>query len=115
MCIRDSVQPPPKRQRTSGSYVTKKVIPEQKKQIHEDLLNLLILDFQRFHVVEDAGFRSLMKWIPGYELPNRKTISSVMIPALYHKQVSLVKQTASTEPSSVSITIFLWFFHLQNS
>ena len=31
------VQPPPKRQRTLGSYVMKKVTPEQKKQIDEDL------------------------------------------------------------------------------
>ena len=31
-----------------------------------------------------------------------------MIPALYHKQVSLVKQTVSTEASSVCVTTDIW-------
>ena len=41
----DHVQPLPKRQRTLGSYVTKKVMPEHKKRIDEELFNLFILEF----------------------------------------------------------------------
>lgn len=58
--------------------------------------------------MQDEGFKNLMKWIPGYELPSRKTISSVMVPALFHKQSALVKEKVNHEVSSVCITTDVW-------
>lgn len=47
--------PAPKRQRTIGLFVPRKITPDQKKKIDNDLLQLFILDFQPFSLVEDAG------------------------------------------------------------
>lgn len=104
----NSPQPPSKRQKTLGSYVGKKVTPDQKRKIDADLLDLFVLDFQPFSMVEDVGFKKFVKWIPGYELPSRKTISSVMIPALYHKQASLIKDKVNIEAPTVCITTDVW-------
>lgn len=102
-----SVDPPPKQQRTISNYVGRKVTPEIKRKIDKDLMDLFIKDFQPFSIVEDVGFRKYSRWIPGYELPSRKTISSIMIPAAYHKHVLFIKDLLKEAPS-VCITTDAW-------
>ena len=88
---------PVKKQKLLTSYVSKNITLDQKKQIDRDLLDLFIKDIQPFSIVEDEGFKNLMKWIPGYNLPSRKTISKSMIPALYYENLSVMKDIVSSE------------------
>ncbi|CAH0731019.1 unnamed protein product, partial [Brenthis ino] len=95
--------------------------PEEKKKVDRDLLGLFITDYQPFRIVEDEGFKNFAKNIPGYTLPNRKTISSAMIPALYHTDlasweinsfISLklvkMKELISQDARSICITTDIW-------
>lgn len=104
-----------KRQRLLSSYVPKKITPQQKKEIDRDLMNLFIKDYQPFSIVEDEGFKKFAKWIPGYDLPNRKTISNSMIPALYHENINLIKEVVSSEAESVCITTDCWTSSISES
>lgn len=58
--------------------------------------------------MEDEGFKNFAKNIPGYTLPNRKTISSAMILALYHTNLSEMKELISQDASSICITTDIW-------
>lgn len=81
---------------------------EERKRIDRDLLELFINDYQPFSIVEDKGFKHFAKNIPGYSLPGRKTISSVMIPALYEKTIGDVKEIVERDVRSVCITTDCW-------
>ncbi|BET02152.1 hATC [Nesidiocoris tenuis] len=50
----------------------------------------------------------LMSWIPGYELPSRKTLSSAHIPSLYHRCLATVKEKVAKSALSVCITTDCW-------
>ncbi|CAD7078359.1 unnamed protein product [Hermetia illucens] len=90
-----------KRQRTIGSYIAKEITSHQKNLIDRDLLDLFVKEFH-------PSFRKVIKWIPGYELPSRKTISTTMIPALYQSYVENVRDLVSREAISVCLTIDCW-------
>ncbi|XP_037921304.1 E3 SUMO-protein ligase ZBED1-like [Hermetia illucens] len=97
-----------KRQRTIGSYIAKEITSHQKNLIDRDLLDLFVKEFHPFSIVEEPSFRKVIKWIPGYELPSRKTISTTMIPALYQSCVENVRDLVSREAISVCLTIDCW-------
>lgn len=88
--IPETTHRPKKQQRLLSSYISEKMTPDKKEEIDRDLLDLFIKDYQPFSIVEDAGFKKFTKWIPGYELPSRKTISNSMIPALYHESFNMI-------------------------
>lgn len=97
-----------KRQRTIGSYIAKEITSHQKNLIDRDLLDLFVKEFHPFSIVEEPSFRKVIKWIPGYELPSRKTISTTMIPALYQSCVENVRDLVSREAISVCLTTDCW-------
>lgn len=78
------------------------------KTITEKLLLLFIKDFQPFSIVEDEGFKQFIKALnPAYELPNRKTISRTLVPALYEEQYQKCRNVA-TDIKSVCLTTDCW-------
>lgn len=79
-------------QQTMDRYgATKKISTETKRKIDEDLLDLFVDSYQPFSLVEERSFKKYARWIPGYKLPSRKTVSNTMIPALYSKTQEEVK------------------------
>ncbi|CAD7076906.1 unnamed protein product [Hermetia illucens] len=97
-----------KRQRTIGSYIAKEITSHQKNLIDRDFLDLFVKEFHPFSIVKEPSFRKVIKWIPGYELPSRKTISTTMIPALYQSCVENVRDLVSREAISVCLTTDCW-------
>ena len=66
------------------NYIHKKIPASRKKVLDDHLLSLFSSDLQPFSIVEDSGFRGLVKALnPSYEIPSRKHISKVLIPAKY--------------------------------
>lgn len=97
-------------QQTIDRYsTTKKISKEQKQKIDNDLLGLFYHGYQPFSLVEEKAFRKFVSWIPGYTLPTRKTISNVLIPALYDKTKESVKEELSVSGvEHVCLTGDLW-------
>ncbi|CAG4957002.1 unnamed protein product [Parnassius apollo] len=82
---------------------------ETKKKIDRDLLDLFIDNYQPFSLVEERAFKKFARWIPGYQLPSRKTISTVMLSALYNKTKSEMKMVLGPECNySICLTTDLW-------
>ncbi|XP_076134518.1 E3 SUMO-protein ligase ZBED1-like [Alosa pseudoharengus] len=51
----------------------------RKKELDDALLNMIVKDLQPFSIVEDEGFRALVKKLdPTYTLPSRKTLKAMM-------------------------------------
>lgn len=89
---------------------TKKNSDDLKRKIDGDLLELFIDSYQPFTLVEEKAFKKFARWIPGYQLPTRKTVSNVMIPALYKKTKEALKSELGTSCNmeSVCLTADLW-------
>lgn len=69
---------------------------------------MIALDLQPFSVVDDTGFRRLLKALdPSYVLPNRKTISNTLVPQLYSKIKEEVMVKIS-KASAVCLTTDCW-------
>lgn len=78
-----------------------------KRKIDNDVLDLFIDSYHPFTLVEERAFKKVMRWIPGYQLPTRKTISNVMIPALYNKNEETLKTTLGSI-EHLCLTADLW-------
>jgi hypothetical protein len=71
------------------------------KKINEGLLNLFTKVCQSFKVVEDEGFKNVVKLLNlAYKLPNHHTISKVHIPALHEKSLNETKEPITNESLS---------------
>lgn len=80
----------------------------QQKKLDQLLLNLLTKDFQPFSVVEDSGFRDFILALnPGYKLPTRKTLSNVLLPAVF-EEIHLKLLDVLKEVISMTITTDCW-------
>jgi hypothetical protein len=88
-----------KRKQTAiASIVPKKIIFDIQKKIDEGLLKLFTKDFQPFKVVDDEGFKNVVKLLnPSYKIPDRYTISKVQVPALHQKSVNETKELINNE------------------
>lgn len=102
---------PPRHVRQQGIEryrATKKISGDLKRKIDNDVLDLFIDSYHPFTLVEERAFKKVMRWIPGYQLPTRKTISNVMIPALYNKTVETLKTTTLGSIEHLCLTADLW-------
>lgn len=98
------------KQTSMDTYIPKKISKGQKSSIDNDLLGLFTKGFQPFSLVEEESFKKFARWIPGYELPSRKHVSSTLIPKLYEKTKAQVKQCLSNPDMVIKIcfTVDLW-------
>lgn len=79
------------------------------KQITEAIARMMILDFQPFSLVEDAGFKRLMRVVePRYQLPSRKYFSTTVLPKLYQDTIDQIQFKIKTQGSYFSCTTDLW-------
>lgn len=66
------------------------------------------MDLQPFSIVEDAAFRKFVRALnAAYELPNRKTISNSLIPALYEECKNRVMESMK-DILKISLTTDCW-------
>lgn len=95
-------------QSTISSFIPQKMEIARKKKLDSILLKLFTLDLQPFSIVEDHGFKEFVRALnPSYYLPNRKTISSTLIPAAYEQCVASVKRDI-VSATSVCLTTDTW-------
>lgn len=87
----ENVPPPPTQtlpstQKVIDGFVNKKISLEQKKKIDQDLLDLCVDGFHPFSLVEERAFKKFCRWIPGYKLPIRKTLSNSLLDETYNRE-----------------------------
>lgn len=72
-------------QRSMQTYLNpKKMSTSQKDKIDQLVMQMLIKDYQPFSIVEDEGFRNLIKILaPGYQIPSRKYLSKSLLDKMY--------------------------------
>uniref|UniRef100_A0A6P7H1Y9 Uncharacterized protein LOC114345090 n=1 Tax=Diabrotica virgifera virgifera TaxID=50390 RepID=A0A6P7H1Y9_DIAVI len=90
------------------SYIERKKVCKNKEETDNALMLLFIYDLQPFRMVESEAFRELIFGLnPNYTLPDRKTISKIMIPHLYEQCMTKVK-TLLEQGSTFCITTDCW-------
>lgn len=90
------------------AYTRRKLNVSATKKIDEALMKLFIEDYQPFSIVEDSGFRKFVTELnPSYQLPSRKTISTVLLPALFEDRYNDVKIQLK-DVLSVTLTTDCW-------
>ncbi|XP_047532135.1 E3 SUMO-protein ligase ZBED1-like [Vanessa atalanta] len=97
-----------KRQNVIDSYVPKKISKDQKQLIDRDVLELCIDSFHTFSIVEERSFIKLMRWIPGYTLPSRKTLSNSHLNLLYNSTKQKLKPQLDADCDTICITLDFW-------
>ncbi len=80
----------------------------KKKRLDLALISMVAMDMQPLSIVEDKGFIAFCKELnEKYQLPTRKTLRSVHLPALFSKTLRKIReQLQSVE--KVCITTDLW-------
>jgi len=88
----------------------------QKQQlITAKIAEMICRDMQPYSLVEDAGFRALLKAAePRYVMPSRKTFSTEIVPGLYSQKVAEVKLDVSSA-ISLAFTTDGWTSRANNS
>ncbi|XP_021203082.2 zinc finger BED domain-containing protein 4 [Bombyx mori] len=94
-------------QQIESCNTAKQISGELKRKIDSDLLDLFVDSYQPFTLVEERSFKKFVRWIPGYQLPTRKTISNVMIPTLFNKTKETLK-TELLQIENICLTADLW-------
>ncbi|XP_022826399.1 zinc finger BED domain-containing protein 1-like [Spodoptera litura] len=102
------VPPPTKKSQKMDAYINKKISTEQKKKIDQDLLDLCIDSFHPFSIVEERSFIKFCRWIPGYKLPTRKTLSNSLLDETYHRVENEIKSQVTSEVQSICLSTDLW-------
>ncbi|CAG5039081.1 unnamed protein product [Parnassius apollo] len=93
-----------KRQKKLDSFLHKKINSEQKKQINLDLLDLCTDSFHPFSIVEERAFKKFCRWIPGYQLPTRKTLSKSIMQEAYVKLYDATQTQLRQKVQSICLT-----------
>ncbi|XP_013138451.1 PREDICTED: zinc finger BED domain-containing protein 6 isoform X2 [Papilio polytes] len=82
---------------------------ENKNDIDRHIMNLFIYDMQHFSIVEDRGFRELIAFgFPNYTLPTRQFFANNMLPTLYEKTKSEIKESLNLEVVSIYVSTDMW-------
>ena len=94
----DKFEPPAKKKRMVQTSMKTSCAPKyhkdhpRKKKIDNLITEMVCLDMQPFSVVEDRGFKSLIKELePRYEMLSRRQLTRVYLPELYRKHFGNVK------------------------
>lgn len=62
--------------------------------------------FQPFRMVEDRGFRELIEYVfPNYTIPTRNFFANNMLPAIYEKVKTDLKELVRTQIKSICLTM----------
>lgn len=79
------------------------------KQITNKVMEFIALDDQPFSVVEDVGFRSLMKFMePRYVLPSRRHFAEVCLPEIHNVVATHIHELLARDIAAISFTTDIW-------
>ncbi|XP_073344212.1 LOW QUALITY PROTEIN: uncharacterized protein [Pagrus major] len=79
------------------------------KQITSKVMEFIALDDQPFSVVEDVGFRSLMKFMePRYTLPSRRHFAEVFLPEIHNIVATHIHELLARDIAAISFTTDIW-------
>ena len=79
------------------------------KQITSKVMEFIALDDQPFSVVEDVGFRSLMKFMePRYTLPSRRHFAEVCLPEIHNIVATHIHELLARDMAAISFTTDIW-------
>ena len=96
-------------QRSLDSFLRPKQCSDARaKDIVQKIVSMIIVDMRPIRIVECPGFRSLINFLePGFVMPGRKTISSII--HLQHEQgkKKLIKML-DKDASSIALTTDIW-------
>lgn len=80
----------------------------EKEAVDSSLIKMIALDYQPLSIVEDIGFLEYSKKLqPLYKPPNRKLLSSVMLPKTYQKVFTRVSELVKNV-DHVAVTTDIW-------
>uniref|UniRef100_A0A3Q3W4M7 HAT C-terminal dimerisation domain-containing protein n=1 Tax=Mola mola TaxID=94237 RepID=A0A3Q3W4M7_MOLML len=89
-------------------FVMSPIQPLELSKANEALVKMIAMDYQPFSIVEDRGFRTYTQALdPTYVLPSRATVSKRMLPNLYEKVRTELRERILTVPA-VCLTIDRW-------
>ena len=85
----------------------------RKNEIDRRIAFMMACDFQPFSIVEDYGFRSLVRELePGYDMPSRTTFSRSVVPKMYQEEKTKlfeeIKSDLNTGVESLCFTSDTW-------
>lgn len=76
------------------NFIRRPISINKSKQLDEQLIRVIVKEYQPFRVVEDPEFKKFIHMLnPNYNMPDRKTISNSFIPKMFNniKEVVLKK------------------------
>lgn len=103
------VEPPKKKlQQTALSFRAAHMSDARRKKIDKLIIEMICKDFQPISVVEDIGFKNLIKELePRYNLPSRRTIGRTLLPNTY-SQIKTKLMSILNATKYVAITTDIW-------
>ncbi|XP_047505129.1 E3 SUMO-protein ligase ZBED1-like [Pieris napi] len=94
--------------KTIAAYIYKKNADKCKSDIDQLIMDLFIMDFQPFRIVEDRGFRKLIQSaFPFYIIPTRKYFANNLLPSRY-ESLREIKMVELRNVESICITADIW-------
>ncbi|GBO20152.1 Putative AC9 transposase [Araneus ventricosus] len=88
--------------------MTKPLTVSKNKQLDEQLLRMVVKEYQPFSLVEDAEFKRFFHMLcPAYNLPTRKTLSNNILQNCFVETMSKVRESVKMAPA-VSLTMDSW-------
>lgn len=96
------------KQTTLTCYIKRPLPLKTTKQIDEQLVKMLVSEYQPLSLVDNVEFKSFCKLLnSNYELPSRKIISNSLLPQLYNSLEEMVK-TKLKDAENIAITTDGW-------
>ncbi|XP_072401153.1 E3 SUMO-protein ligase ZBED1-like [Diabrotica undecimpunctata] len=90
------------------SFACRPLSVNKSKQLDEQLIRVIVKEFQPFRVVEDPEFKKFIQMLnPNYNIPDRATISNSLIPQIYNNIKDVVLKKLS-ETDAVCLTTDGW-------
>ncbi|XP_050725201.1 E3 SUMO-protein ligase ZBED1-like [Eriocheir sinensis] len=87
---------------------TSKADPCKKRELDQKLALMIIQDMQPFSVVDDEGFKCLVKALdPCYELPSKRELSRSYFPNIYRQEVERIKKELE-DTQAISLATETW-------
>ncbi|XP_063222172.1 E3 SUMO-protein ligase ZBED1-like [Bacillus rossius redtenbacheri] len=93
---------------TISSYFHKPLSNRKNRDIDNSLTELIVKDYLPYRIVESPAFRKYSQNLnSGYQLPTRKTVSTVLVPQMY-EQTKVKVRLALEAADAVTITTDGW-------
>lgn len=92
-----------------ATYIYKRNADKCKSDIDDLIMDLFIMDFQPFRILEDRAFRKLLQSaFPFYVIPTRKYFANNQLPSRYESLRAIKMQEVEDKVESICITADVW-------